>query len=153
MADWEVKLPGKVAEGDTGHVADHNTIVSAIKEARTNIDETPKGDPGADGLSAFEVAQSEGFEGTVTEWLAALKGDPGADGKDGAKGDTGPKGDDGADGFGTEKQYKDVISRLKDLEDAVVGGDDGGDDGDGGVEGQSAGVQSLDGWGDDPEAA
>ena len=96
MADWEVKLPGKVAEGDTGHVADHNTIVDAIKEARTNIDETPKGakgDPGADGKDGD-------------------KGDPGADGKDGDKGDP------GADGFGTEKQYNDIISRLKALEAA-----------------------------------
>lgn len=97
MADWEVQLPGKVEVGDTGHVADHNTIVDAIKEARTNIEEIPKGDKGP-------------------------KGDPGADGKDGAKGDPGK---DGKDGFGTEKQYNDIISRLEALEDAVDGGDDG----------------------------
>lgn len=47
------------------------------------------------------------------------KGEPGADGKDGAKGpkgDRGPAGKDGSDGFGTEEQYNDIISRLEKLE-------------------------------------
>lgn len=47
------------------------------------------------------------------------KGDPGEPGKDGVKGDKGVKGDSGApgkDGFGTEEQYKDIISRLEALE-------------------------------------
>lgn len=42
-------------------------------------------------------------------------GPPGADGADGAKG---AKGDKGADGFGTEAQYTDIISRLEALEAA-----------------------------------
>lgn len=33
-----------------------------------------------DGLSAYEVAVAAGFDGTQAEWLASLKGDPGADG-------------------------------------------------------------------------
>jgi len=50
------------------------------------------------------------------------KGEPGVDGKDGAQGpagkdgEQGPKGDKGADGFGTEAQYNDIISRLEALE-------------------------------------
>lgn len=50
------------------------------------------------------------------------KGEPGADGKDGAQGPAGKdgakgsKGDKGADGFGTEEQYNDIISRLEALE-------------------------------------
>lgn len=50
------------------------------------------------------------------------KGDPGEPGKDGAKGDKGVKGDSGApgapgkDGFGTEEQYNEIISRLEALE-------------------------------------
>lgn len=123
MADWNAELPGKAEAGNPGHPDDHNLIVAAIREVRDNIDEIPKGDkgdPGSDGLSAFEVAQSEGFEGTVTEWLASLKGDPGADGKDGAKGDPGA---DGADGFGTEEQYNDIISRLEALEAAGDAGE------------------------------
>lgn len=56
---------------------------------------------GADGKSAYEVAVDNGFVGTEAEWLASLKGDPGAD---------------GADGFGTEAQYNDIIARLTALE-------------------------------------
>lgn len=33
-----------------------------------------KGDPGDNGLSAYEVAVSEGFTGTKAEWLESLKG-------------------------------------------------------------------------------
>lgn len=32
------------------------------------------------GLSAYEIAVQNGFEGTEKEWLASLKGEPGADG-------------------------------------------------------------------------
>ena len=35
------------------------------------------GESGADGKSAYEIAQEHGFEGTEEEWLASLKGDPG----------------------------------------------------------------------------
>ncbi|MBZ6258119.1 collagen-like protein [Streptomyces olivaceus] len=65
------------------------------------------------GDSAYEVAQKEGFAGTVTEWLASLvgpqgvqgetgeqgpQGDPGADGTDGAQGPKGDQGEPGTDG-------------------------------------------------------
>lgn len=35
--------------------------------------------PGADGLSAYEVAVENGFVGTEEEWLLSLKGDDGSD--------------------------------------------------------------------------
>ena len=54
---------------------------------------------GADGLSAYEIAQNNGFEGTPTEWLASLKGDKGDTGKQGVKGDKGDKGDTGERGL------------------------------------------------------
>ena len=38
---------------------------------------------GKDGLSAYEIAVKNGFEGTEQEWLASLKGEPGKDGVDG----------------------------------------------------------------------
>ena len=53
------------------------------------------------GLSAYEVAVAEGFEGTVDEWLASLVGPQGPQGPQGATGATGPqgpKGDTGATG-------------------------------------------------------
>ena len=53
------------------------------------------------GLSAYEVAVAEGYEGTVDEWLASLVGPQGPQGPQGATGATGPqgpKGDTGATG-------------------------------------------------------
>lgn len=42
-----------------------------------------KGDAGADGKSAYEVAVANGYTGTQAQWLASLKGTDGAPGKDG----------------------------------------------------------------------
>ena len=59
------------------------------------------GSDGDDGKSAFELAQLDGFTGTVTEWLESLRGAdgaPGADGRDGADGADGLDGAPGADG-------------------------------------------------------
>lgn len=47
-----------------------------------------KGDTGADGLSAYQVAVINGYQGSQNEWLASLVG---------AKGDKGDKGDAGKD--------------------------------------------------------
>lgn len=59
---------------------------------------------GGNGLSAYEIALKNGFEGTEEEWLESLKGEdgkdgaPGANGKDGADGKDGKNGVDGKDG-------------------------------------------------------
>lgn len=98
MATWNVTLPPAATEGAETHIADHNKIVDAIREARTNID---------------EIELTPGPQGP--------EGPAGADGADGAKGAKGDKGDpgaDGADGFGTEAQYNDIIARLEALEGA-----------------------------------
>lgn len=42
MATWDAPLPDEAHAGDTGHVADHNEIVAAITEARTNVDAAEK---------------------------------------------------------------------------------------------------------------
>jgi hypothetical protein len=66
-----------------------------------------EGAPGADGQSAYQIAVSQGFVGTVQQWLASLEGDPGPqgvpglDGTDGAagpQGEPGPQGPPGVDG-------------------------------------------------------
>lgn len=67
--------------------------------------ESIKGDKGATGKSAYEVAVANGFEGTEEEWLASLKGEDGKKGDKGDKGATGEKGDEGADGVGIEGIY------------------------------------------------
>nr|WP_278764131.1 GH25 family lysozyme [Limosilactobacillus mucosae] len=48
-----------------------------------------KGDAGADGKSAYEVAVANGYTGTQAQWLASLKGADGAPGKDGSNGKDG----------------------------------------------------------------
>lgn len=48
-----------------------------------------KGDKGADGKSAYEVAVANGYTGTQAQWLASLKGADGAPGKDGSNGKDG----------------------------------------------------------------
>lgn len=48
--------------------------------------------PAADGQSAFELARSKGYRGTLEQWLASLKGEPGQ------RGPRGLKGADGGDG-------------------------------------------------------
>lgn len=61
-------------------------------------------DLGKDGKSAYEIALSEGFEGSEAEWLASLKGEKGDKGDKGEKGDkgdiglTGPQGPQGIQG-------------------------------------------------------
>jgi hypothetical protein len=52
-----------------------------------------KGDPGDDGLSAYEVALDNGFVGTEATWLASLVGPKGDDG------DLGPAGEDGLSAY------------------------------------------------------
>ena len=101
MAEWTVDLPDTAVVGAETHVEDHNAIVDAVKEVRTNVDEIeltpgPKGDKGD-------------------------KGDPGNDGKDGADGSKGDKcdpGNDGADGFPTEAQWDALVARVTALEEA-----------------------------------
>lgn len=48
-----------------------------------------KGDAGADGKSAYEVAVANGYSGAQAQWLASLKGADGAPGKDGSNGKDG----------------------------------------------------------------
>lgn len=48
---------------------------------------------------AYQVAVSEGFEGTTVQWLASLNGRDGVDGQDGAPGVQGPIGPEGPQGI------------------------------------------------------
>lgn len=48
--------------------------------------------PGAEGKSAYQVAVDNGFTGSVSEWLASLKGVPGTPGEDGSDGAPGAPG-------------------------------------------------------------
>lgn len=53
---------------------------------------------GKDGKSAYELAVENGYEGSVTDWLASLKGADGRNGVDGINGKDGVDGKDGING-------------------------------------------------------
>jgi len=69
-----------------------------IEKFKEMIAEMETGSNGKDGLSAYELAVQSGFIGTLTEWLASLKGADGINGKDGTDGKNGADGINGADG-------------------------------------------------------
>lgn len=53
------------------------------------------------GLSAYEIAVTEGYDGTEEEWLASLKGETGSagpQGEQGPRGEVGPAGPQGPKG-------------------------------------------------------
>ena len=61
--------------------------------------ETGTGTTGPAGPSAYEVAVSNGFEGSETDWLTSLKGEKGDKGDKGDQGPQGLKGDKGDQGI------------------------------------------------------
>lgn len=72
------------------------------------------GQPGADGAtgqpgaSAYQLAVSEGFQGTLTEWLASLVGPAG---ENGATGSPGADGEDGTDG--REVEFRSTLTHFQ----------------------------------------
>ncbi|MEQ1093128.1 YadA-like family protein [Acinetobacter johnsonii] len=69
-----------------------------------------QGETGATGYNAYQVAQVNGFNGTITEWLASLKGDMGNTGMTGA---TGFSAYDVAVGNGFEGSITQWLASLK----------------------------------------
>ncbi len=71
----------------SGFVGDDDTPIPPTPDLYTQllqkISEIQSGVNGKDGLSAYELAQENGFVGTLTEWLESLKGVDGRDGIDG----------------------------------------------------------------------
>lgn len=70
-------------------------IVLLLSMTSCNLSSSMKGE---DGLSAYEIAVEEGFEGTLEEWLDSLKGSKGLKGASGSNGVKGKNGIDGKDG-------------------------------------------------------
>lgn len=87
---------------ESGFVGDDDTPIPPTPDLYTQllqkIAEIQSGVNGKDGLSAYELAQENGFVGTLAEWLESLKGSDGLPGKDGVDGRDGVGGRDGIDG-------------------------------------------------------
>lgn len=76
--EWLDSLKGlQGPQGDPGPKGDPFTYADFTAEQLEAL-KGPKGDKGEDGLSAFNIAQLNGFQGTYVEWLKSLKGKDGA---------------------------------------------------------------------------
>jgi phage minor structural protein len=89
---------------DAGYVSEEKAAEILSEYSRTEEVETmvikyvetiPAGKDGENGLSAYEMAVEQGFNGNETEWLESLKG---SKGDTGDQGDPGKSGKDGAEG-------------------------------------------------------
>lgn len=65
----------------------------------SNVTVVERGLQGIPGISAYELALAEGFQGSLSEWLETLRGRDGADGKDGLDGKDGTDGEDGKSAY------------------------------------------------------
>ena len=143
-AEWLASLAGgavgKGEKGDkgdkgdtgaTGEKGDKGDTGATGEKGDTGAtgEKGDKGDTGAAGLSAYEIAVKNGFEGTEAEWLASLAGGAVGKGDKGDKGDTGEKGDKGDTG---EKGDKGDTGEKGDKGDTGATGEKG-DKGDAGV--------------------
>ncbi len=83
--------------GDESFVELGTTRLQSVPLALFAVDgnEGPQGEPGADGLSAYELWLAEGNTGTEADFLAAMKGEKGEQGE---PGEAGPQGNPGIDG-------------------------------------------------------
>ena len=76
--EWLDSLKGlQGPQGEPGPKGAPFTYADFTAEQLANL-KGPKGDKGEDGLSAFNIAQLNGFQGTYVEWLKSLKGKDGA---------------------------------------------------------------------------
>lgn len=73
--------------------------ISAAGTAGVNGTNGVDGLDGAPGMSAYQLAVSQGYVGTLADWLLSLIGADGVDGVDGIAGTNGVDGVDGVDGL------------------------------------------------------
>lgn len=77
--EWLDSLKGlQGPQGEPGPKGDPFTYADFTAEQLEAL-KGPKGDDGKNGLSAFNIAQLNGFQGTYVEWLKSLKGEKGKD--------------------------------------------------------------------------
>lgn len=96
--DPEVSV-GQFVMIDTGNVQDEEDSRLYLKgDSEWKFISDLSGAQGIQGLSAYQIAVQQGFEGDENAWLTSLKGEKGEKGAKGDKGDKGDTGDQGAKG-------------------------------------------------------
>lgn len=93
-----IRPSGFVGDGTDAIPPTLDLYAQLLQELENKASSLQNGKDGIDGLSAFEIAVKNGFTGTISDWLASLKGTDGVDGKDGVNGIDGKDGADGKDG-------------------------------------------------------
>lgn len=93
-----IRLSGFVGDGADEVPPTPDLYAQLLQKLEEKASSLQNGKDGENGLSAYEIAKNNGFEGTPTEWLASLKGDRGDTGKQGVKGDKGDTGERGLQG-------------------------------------------------------
>lgn len=117
MADWNKPLPAEAVEGAATHVADHNKIIAAFVEVRSNVDgiELTPGPPGDDGDPG---GPGDDGHSPVITWdgtTILVDGVAGPDLK-------GAPGDPGADGAPSQEDWAALVARVDALDAAADGG-------------------------------
>lgn len=79
MAGFTINSNIEDSGGSTITTITFDDFVKELNKAASTID---KGDKGDDGLSAYQVAVSNGYHGSQTDWLASLVGPKGNKGDD-----------------------------------------------------------------------
>lgn len=87
--DGQNKIPKLSPDGQFLFNNNDGDNMWALIKPKVGTIKGEKGDAGADGKSAYEVAVANGYTGTQAQWLASLKGADGAPGKDGSAGKDG----------------------------------------------------------------
>lgn len=99
---------GELVDGEDATPSIIDSILADVAELRASEDSDGRGGVGSDGKSAYEIAVEHGFIGAEQQWLASLKGAPGAPGVAGQDGLNGKSAYEIAveHGFiGTEQQW------------------------------------------------
>ena len=95
---------------------EHKAKLESLKQGLDGKDgqDGKQGEKGEDGLSAYDLAKQQGYDGSLTDWLKSLKGDRGQSGVNGLDGRDGKDGKDGLSAYeiavkkgfkGTEAQW------------------------------------------------
>lgn len=173
--EWdEILTEGSGSGSGDGHSHSNKHVLDKLSQnsdgnllfGGSEIQGSGSGEPGADGAdgkSAYEISVDHGFEGDEAAWLESLKGEPGADGKDGVDGQPGKDGADGQPGADGKDGVdgKDGITPtigangnwfLGDTDTGVAAAGKNGADGQPGVDGKDGtdgkdGVDGVDGVG------
>ena len=104
-----------------------NELKAKLENLKQGLD-GDKGEKGEDGLSAYELAKQEGFNGSLTDWIKSLKGEKGEKGQSGSDGLDGKQGERGLSAYeialrngfrGTENQW---LQSLKGKDGKTISG-------------------------------